>query len=120
MHDPFYSIVATEQLIPSLGNYVWQCNLNKVDVCDVCNTTSYNVFRVEVLEAWCEYNFHAPTSAEEIAHQVIWCNSHVKVNKKPIKWDHVMRAGINTVSDIMAPVDYFTLIQSLSLNSHHA
>ena len=41
------------------------------------------------------------TEFEEIINQNIWCNSHIKVGGKIIKWKRWMKNGINWISDLL-------------------
>ena len=104
-NDPLLQEIAVTILIPNLGHYIWQRNLNVKDITYLIPETS---FWREALEAWCENNFITPTSPESIRAQILWCNSCIKVGGKPIKWEGVMRAGVNKVIDLISGNRFYT------------
>lgn len=61
------------------GKIVFQCNLKKVDL---YNFNLKSIFWNDVLTYWCEYNFLQNTDIECFNSQIIWMNSHIRVDNK--------------------------------------
>ena len=89
--------------MPSLGNYIWQCNLKEEDIEKVVYE---NNFWTEALIAWCRYSYKDPDpeNSNELLAQVIWCNSNIR---KPIKWESLTPVGINRIVDLISPNHHF-------------
>ena len=68
-------------LIPSMRHFVWECNLNRKDIVEICPPTYWR----HVLETWSDINFREPIVAEEICEQILWYNSHIRVGGKVLK-----------------------------------
>ena len=58
-------------------------------------------FWVEVLEAWCKINYKDNIDHNNSMEQIIWANSHIRINGIPIVWIPLMQVGIKTVSDLL-------------------
>ena len=83
------SVVLSNHLIPSLRQFIWQCNLKYSDVHEIIKTDS---FWHDVLLASCKCNFYDPEPSD-IKHQIIWYNSHIKMDNKVVMWDRVVQYG---------------------------
>ena len=102
-----------EALDKNLGELIWRCNLNKKHV----KLLFAKSFWAEVLEAWSEINFSDECSKKcEIKNQIIWYNSMLLSNNKPIFWKHWWEKGIITVSDLLDDRDNFKTAQDLNVN----
>ena len=56
----------------------------------------------ELWKIWCKRNYKKEvTEFEDIINQNIWCNSHIKVDGKILKWKKWMKNGINWISDLL-------------------
>ena len=42
---------------------------------------------VQVLQAWCAYNYYDLEIPQDILNQILWYNSHIRVGDEPIKWN---------------------------------
>ena len=98
-NDPFFAEIASEPLIPNWGLFIWQCNLMCSDVNKVISRESY--WR-QLLTAWCDYHYFTPETPEDVQNQVLWCNSHIKINNTPIAWQKPMSVGINKIKDLIS------------------
>ena len=98
LENDFFREVAANQLVSLLGLFLWQCNLELKDVCYMVPHTS---FWTHVLTAWCEYNFTPQDQIQQPLDQVLWCNSHIRIQNVPIVWEKVMQYGINHVRDLL-------------------
>ena len=59
-----------------LSTNVWRCTINPEDIESI---KIKNEFWKDVLKSWSQYNFYGNTRIEN---QIIWYNSHIKINKK--------------------------------------
>ena len=78
----------------SLGDDIWRCNLDPSDVDQIKIKSD---FWVDVLRAWCEYNHHTNF---RIDNQLIWYNSNIRVEGKPILWSDAQRQGLLYVAQL--------------------
>ena len=81
--------LAYKQLIPCLQERIWKCNLNENDVQKVLPKTS---FWTDTLQAWCSINFQESVKNPET--QIIWLNSHITINRKPIIIEKCVEKGL--------------------------
>ena len=72
-------------------------NIRRKDI-DVC--IKNDSFWHSVYGAWCEYNFHTPTTYESVNAQIIWCNSHIRIQGEPFINLQAYRLGIKTIEDL--------------------
>ena len=77
----FFNTVSSEVLVPNLGQYLCQCNLQKEDA--KFFTVQKSGFWLEVFKAWNEFNYKEPIESAEILNQVIWCNSYITAVADP-------------------------------------
>ena len=61
--------------------FFWECNISKKD-CMLLKTNESTVFWSEVLQTWCEANYHDPQNMENVLQQIIWYNTNIKVAGK--------------------------------------
>ena len=90
IQDPIFSLVAIEALLPNTGHFLWQCYLHSKNVNDIIIN---DIFWKDVLIAWCQFHYIEPKETE-IGKQILWCNSHITINKKVIVWDNFFELGI--------------------------
>ena len=83
--------------VQNLGDLVWKCNLHHKDAKARYGNDDY---WAQTLSAWCEINYFVPVGKAEIQDQIIWFNSHVRVNNKPIYWNMWILNGILLVEDL--------------------
>ena len=108
--DMFLSKMAYKSINPQIGELIWQCNLHSSDVSQAMSTNS--CFWRDVLKAWAQINF-----MEEVPNpqdQVVWLNSHIKINRKIVWWPEVQKAGLNYVNQLF---DQKTLIPAQEANT---
>ena len=70
VNDLFLTEVMSHNLIPNLGNYLWQCNLAANDLVKV---TAYdrNNFWIQVFEAWCRFYYQDNVEPDKACYQII-------------------------------------------------
>ncbi len=77
--------------LPKMGEYIWKCNLNPYDVDKIL---PINTFWRDVLKAWGHYNFTYPLEKENICNNIIWYNSHILIDNKPIFYKKCFEGGV--------------------------
>lgn len=60
-----------------------------------------STFLKEAIQCWLCFQFHPPESRDEILQQIIWFNSNILVEGKPIFWNKVFDHGILFINDIV-------------------
>ncbi len=65
--------------IPIAPRYWWQCNLEERDVKGIIAVIP-NILIRQIITFWFNYSFYSPTSVSEMRNQIIWFNSHIRVN----------------------------------------
>ena len=86
--EPEYSIMVYNNIDSTLCENIWRCNLLKDDVKHLHIS---NPFWQEILEAWCEFNFD---NKHRVENQILWWNSRIHINNKPIRWDKAYKKGL--------------------------
>ena len=71
------SVISTH--IPINLDIFWKCNMKENDVHMVTNKFR-NTFVKEIIQSWFDYSYYNPSNIDSIRCQVIWFNSHIKVN----------------------------------------
>ena len=75
----------------------FECNLA---INDVEQLNCKNIFWEDALKAWCQYNYEKPSEDEHVYKQIIWYNSHIKINHKLIYEKSWAQNGIMYVKDL--------------------
>ena len=96
--DNFLRECMYNSLEPVLGSVIWRCNINVKDVRERFDT---NNFWGQALEAWAEINFRYPDCENTVKDEIIWLNSHIRINNKPILWAKWIKTGILFVDDLL-------------------
>ena len=96
--DSFLWKAMIRDLQPLVEEIIWKCNMAVKHVTLVVKSDTY--WR-HMYMAWCKYNFHTPNTYGEIAKQIIWHNSHILVDGKPLLIKAIYDAGLRTISDLM-------------------
>ena len=96
--DPFLADCALQNLDKHLGLLIWYCNLSYKDAVNMYRTDN---FWHQVLRAWSKINYSVPATREEILEQVIWLNSQIRIENKPVKWGHWINRGIVYIEDMV-------------------
>lgn len=95
--NDFWSTVAYNQLCPIAKERIWCCNIHVDDVHLVHNEES---FWSQVLYAWCLFNYRMPTSTVDINSQILWYNSHIRVQNTILFNNNAWEAGLIRVSQL--------------------
>ncbi len=84
--------------LPDIGEKVWECNLHPNDVPIILTKES---FWRDVLTAWCHHNYECKTDLNAVLKSVIWFNSDILVNRKPIFYKKWFQKGIVYIKDLV-------------------
>ena len=85
---------------------LWCCNLHQSDV-DLVVQPSRNKFWKDVLRSWCKYHYRErPEETEE--DEIIWLNSQIRSDRKPICWEQCSKQGLLYVSQLIRNGSYIT------------
>ena len=96
-NDLFLSECAYAVLSSKLRNLIWKCNL---DVKTIKRMYRDENFWVKILLAWSKINYRPPKCTQSIKDQIIWMNSEILVEGKPIVWDHWIEKDIILIEDL--------------------
>ena len=87
--------LAHTRIQKSLGYDIWSCNLHPNDVKKVIREEE-NSFWPDVLEAWANYRFNKSLAGN----QLLWWNSHIKANDRPILITSALDKGLKYVDQL--------------------
>ena len=87
----------SEFLIPELGMLIWQCNIKQSDVQAMFQPSFWSL----VLEKWAKYHFIQKHAGTEVMEQIIWFNSSIVVNNRPMWNIKAFKAGIVRFLDLL-------------------
>ena len=104
LHEHMYpEDLAYEIINEDLKELIWACNLHKNDI-RVLDIGKQHVFWEQVIEGWCMYHY---SSEIETQHdQILWFNSNMRVQNKPVWWPKAWRAGLKYISQLFYQGDF--------------
>lgn len=74
-----------------------------------------SVFLKEALESWLCFQFKPPENRDEILQQIIWLNSNILVEGKPLLWESAIKGGMIFINDIVSEegklMDYNQIVE---------
>ena len=97
-HDNVLQSAMYENLHKFLRQLIWKCNINS---CDVSKLFPQHTFWRDVLLDWSQINYRNPLSKAQVLDQIIWLNSDVQINDRPVFWKRWYNLGILSVSNIV-------------------
>lgn len=104
-----WKIFFTRALKPHGSDLFFCCNCHKRDT-----RLPNDNFISQVIEAWCEVSYTTPIG--DFGNQIIWNNSHIKVNGKVIFYKKLYEQGILRVMDLFdnhyKPLDFYNFTQT--------
>lgn len=86
----------SESFLPPIKQKIWICNLKPEDVLSLMESCFWR----DVLYAWCVAHWHSPSNPSQIAAQVLWYNSFIKINNLVVFYDVALQAGVLCVYNI--------------------
>ena len=101
LQDDKYAKLAYLMLSPEMGNLIWKCNLNVPDAKRVTTHTFWS----DVLSAWAKINYVQRVEYDDI----IWLNSNIRIENKPIFWRKQFGRGLIYVSQLFSGQEPITV-----------
>ena len=103
-------------LIPTIKELIWSVNLAKGDVPKII---SINSQWQEILCEWCDYYYRDENLGGMAKDQIIWLNSNIRINEKPVLNIKCIKAGLMYVGDLIheendSPLSFEELTEKLS------
>lgn len=87
-----------DYFLPFIGENFWSCNIHPTDVETLFQTES---FWKDVASAWAQINWHTPVTTNQVKQQILWFNSHVKIDKNLLFDITVWNSGCRTVGNLL-------------------
>ncbi len=84
--------------LPKVGSLIWKCNLHKNDIDNLMPRES---FWKDVLFAWCSISFKSPVNLDEIKNTILWYNSEIRIENKPVFYKKCHNNGMTCIRDIL-------------------
>ena len=78
-----------ENISPLLKELIWKCNLRKEHV----HLFIKDTFWCQIMETWSELR-HKRERKIDVGNQILWLNSDIVVDNKPIHWDMCIKKGL--------------------------
>ena len=103
--DPYLSESAYYNLHPILRVHIWSCNIRHTDVSDIMDITK---FWPQVLVAWAHIHFQSKLCKT----QMIWYNSHIRIDKKIVFWKKPFRKGLLFISQLFHNGNFISHVEA--------
>ena len=97
--DSILQNMVYKKLNPTLAEDIWNVNIAPKDVRKLFPSH----FWTDVLFAWATYSFEEIISDDRIFSQIIWYNSQIRCENKPIFYKVAYQAGLKTVAQLLNP-----------------
>ena len=110
--DTMLTEIMYKHLAPTLRQLIWHCNLQCKDV----HKLYKNSFWKEVLLAWAEINAYQPQGKAVVLEQVLWLTSHIRINNRPVCWNHWIDKGLLMIEDLINDNGRLTSCDTLGVN----
>ena len=75
--------IMIQKYVPVNPHILWHLNMDIADV-TVMTADIPNQFMKEVIQAWSQYNFYIPANIHQIRNQIVWFNTHVRVDNRTL------------------------------------
>lgn len=97
---------------------MWLCNFAEKDVSTFMNESFWG----DVTKAWSKYHYYIPSNPTQIAAQMLWFNTKIKIQKKCVFIDTAHKAGIRFLYNIWNKVadQFFTIQQIHTIYGPHS
>ena len=87
------------------GGLFWNCSLRADDVVKCIDVTITDVFWIQIVTHWFKlswsYENGVIDTSEKVKRQVLWLNSHIRVDRKPLKPYQCANQGMIYMSDVL-------------------
>ena len=81
-----------------LGDELWNCNMRPEHVNKCFNAEN---FWTQCLFCWASLNTEQPLGPEEAMNEILWYNSNICINSKPVFYKEMFEGGILRVKDLI-------------------
>ena len=104
LKDPLMKSLPYDAMDNPIGDLIWNSNLKKEDLSLFSRKEN---FWLDVFKSWLEYKENPVDSKDKVCNQMIWLNSNIRIDNKPIcKVDWIKR-GIIKIRDLINEHDEF-------------
>ena len=104
LENPGIQNLADVALANPIGTLLWSTNISPQDV-DI-PWPQHNFWK-DALLSLAELHYIKAKDVQKIEEEIIWLNSNIRINNKPIKPNSLYKLGIVTVSDLMDDTGQF-------------
>ena len=87
-------------------NLLFKCNIFSKDLVS-CYEKEPPQFWKDVLGHWCDLNYEDEYNVKNPVTQIIWLNSNIRINRKPILNQKLLRNNILIIGDLLHPAKRF-------------
>ena len=115
MSNPQMKALAYSLLENKIGDMIWQTQLSAEHVRKIFKKES---FWVNVMQNWSELTWDTPTGNQETRNQILWYNSNICINKIPVCYEFMHKAGINYIKDIVKRNGEFKSVKEVEKEYH--
>ena len=95
--DSYIMEFANRKLSPILRETIWKVNLQLRDIDNLFDDS----FWKDVLKAWSKINYVEDVPDENIPQQILWYNSHIKIEGKTVLYPKAFQEGLSYVSQLL-------------------
>ena len=86
----------------------WKCNFEPKDCPEVFSKINLKfTFWQDVVTSWSKANFSSPRDALEVAGEILWFNSHIKIGQKLLFHRNLIACGILKIDDLCDQNGFF-------------
>ena len=82
-------------------SFILKCNCCKKDMLALCQKHKLPSFYIDCLTSWSELRYIDFIHVNDVANQILWYNSNITVEKKPIFFREWYNKGIVSIADII-------------------
>ena len=93
--DPKLSTLVYSFFAKEIKEHIWRCNFSVEDVKEILDKKR-NPFWFDTLSAWARFNFQCDLEYD----QIIWFNSHIKINNHLVFWPKCFNKGLLYLSQL--------------------
>ena len=113
LHILWHLNIMIQKYVPVNLHILWHLNMDIADA-TVITADIPNQFMKEVIQAWSQYNFYIPANIHQIRNQVIWLNTHVRVDNRTLFLRALYTANILYIHQFFDEIDLLSA-QNLQL-----
>ena len=94
--DIYLANLAYRIIAPELKELIWCCNLSEKQIPKLFRMN----FWTDVLYAWSKLNFKGVDMVENPGDQILWLNSNILIDNKPVKWSKCIARNLFYVKQL--------------------